>query len=157
MRKLTTFLALFTFCGLFMAGCASSLSGDVYSRDQTRTAQTVTQGVITDIRVVTVEGTDSGVGKIGGAIIGGVLGSRVDHGHGAWAIIGGTIGAIGGGLLGTTAEEHLTRVQAYEITVRENNGRVISIVQEVDNNESFQVGDHVRIISGPKGTSRVSH
>lgn len=157
MRKLTTFLALLTFCGLFLAGCASSLSGDVYSRNEARTAQTVTQGVITNIRVITVEGTDSGVGKIGGAIIGGVIGSRLNHGNGPWAIIGGTAGAIGGGVAGSAVEERLTRTQALEITVREDSGRVIAVVQEPNSRENFNVGDRVRIITGARGAARISH
>ncbi|CAK7052737.1 Outer membrane lipoprotein SlyB [Saezia sanguinis] len=154
LSMLTT--TIVTVC-LVLAGCASSLTGDVYSRDEARRSQTVRTGVITDIRTVTVEGTDSGVGKIGGAVIGGVAGSTIDGGHGRWAILGGVLGALGGGLLGSTAEERVTRTQALEITVREDSGTTRAVVQEPSSGETFQVGDRVRILTTDRGAARVSH
>ena len=142
---------------LIISGCASPLSGDTYSRDEARSAQTVRTGTITHIRTVTVEGTDSGVGKIGGAAIGGVIGSRVDGGHGAWALLGGILGGLAGGWAGTQAEERVTRTQALEITVREDSGTTRAIVQELAPGENFQVGNRVRIMTTNRGTSRVSH
>lgn len=141
---------------LTLSGCTSSLSGDTYSRDEARRTQTLRKGTIINIRTVMVEGTDSGVGKYGGAAIGGVIGSRVDGGHGAWAVLGGVIGAIGGGVAGQHAEDFITRKKMLEMTIKEDNGRTIAVVQE-EGNEPFNVGDHVNILTGDKGTTRVSH
>lgn len=139
-----------------LSGCASSLSGDTYSREEARREQTVRQGTIVSIRAVNVEGTDTGVGKVGGAVFGGVLGSRVDNGHGAWAILGGVLGALGGGVAGTKAEEWVTRKQMLEITIRNDDGRTIAVVQE-PGNDTFNVGDRVNILSSRNGVTRISH
>jgi len=143
-------------CIMTLSGCTSSLSGDTYSREEARRVHTVRWGTIVDIRMVTVEGTDTGVGKIGGAAVGGILGSRVDHGHGAWAVLGGVIGAIGGGIAGSAAEEAVTRKEMLEMTIREESGRTIVVVQE-EGNDSFQIGDHVRILTSNQGVTRISH
>lgn len=147
---------LFIALNLALSGCTSTLSGDTYSRDEARRPQTVRQGTIINIRTVTVEGTNSGVGKYGGAAVGGIIGSRVDGGHGAWAALGGVLGAIGGGLAGKGTEELVTRKKMLEITVREDSGRTIAVVQE-PGNDSFKIGDHVNILTSNKGVTRISN
>jgi len=42
---------------LALGGCASSLSGDVYSRDDARAPQTVRMGTVESVRLVQIEGT----------------------------------------------------------------------------------------------------
>lgn len=42
-----------------------------------------------------------------------------------------------------------------EITVRKDNGQVISVVQEISSNVSFHVGDRVRILT-INGTVRIA-
>lgn len=143
-------------CILPLAGCASNLTGDTYSRDEVRRTQTVRSGTITNIRTVNVEGTDSGVGTIGGAAVGGVIGSRIDGGHGAWALLGGIVGALAGGVAGTKAEEVVTRKNMLELTIREDSGRTVVVVQE-PGNESFNVGDHVELLTTNQGVTRVRH
>ena len=49
------------------AGCATSKSGDVYTRDQARREMLVRAGVVESVREVTMEGTKSGVGGLAGA------------------------------------------------------------------------------------------
>jgi len=63
---------------------------------------------------------------------------------------------VAGGLVGSAAEEGLTRTQGVEITVREDDGSMRAYVQEVQANEVFRVGERVRI-STVDGTSRVTH
>jgi len=63
------------FGALIFQGCASSKSGKVYTRDQTRQAQRVEKGTVTEVRTVKIEGTKSAVGTFGGAAIGGIGGS----------------------------------------------------------------------------------
>lgn len=147
--------AIFT-AAIGTAGCTAPLTGDTYSRDEARSAQTVDMGSITSIRTVNLEGTDSYVGKIGGAVVGGVLGSEIDHRNSAWSVLGGTVGALGGAVLGTKAEDYLTRKQALEITVKLDSGTTKSIVQE-PGSDHFQIGDRVRILTMRNGTARVSH
>ena len=135
-----------------LAGCASSKSGDVYTRDQARREQNIRMGVVESVREVLMEGTKSPVGAIAGAAVGGVAGSTLGGGKGS--TIAAVIGAVAGGLAGSAIEEGVTRKQAMEITIKMDNGQLIAIVQEGDPLE-FRSGDRVRIISSG-GESRVT-
>lgn len=136
----------------FLAACASSNSGSVYSRDDARRVQTVRTGVVESVRQVKLEGTKSPVGTIAGGAVGGIAGSSVGGGRGS--AIAAVIGAVAGGLAGSALEEGVTRKNAIEITVKIDGGALVAIVQEAD--EEFKAGDRVRLIENA-GTSRVSH
>ncbi|NIE78306.1 glycine zipper 2TM domain-containing protein [Pantoea sp. Tr-811] len=154
MRKSALLVATFTAMSLLLGGCASSLTGDSYSRDEARRVQTVRMGTIESLRPVKIEGTKTPIGGGAGAIVGGVAGSAVGGGRGS--LVAAVIGAVAGGLAGSAAEEGITRTQGVEITVREDDGSMRAYVQAVQQNEIFRVGDRVRIMT-VDGTSRVSH
>jgi len=153
MRKSALLVATFTTMSLLLGGCASSLTGDSYSRDEARRVQTVRMGTIEALRPVKIEGTKTPIGGGAGAIVGGVAGSAVGGGRGS--IVAAVIGAVAGGLAGSAAEEGLTRTQGVEITVREDDGSTRAYVQAVQENEVFRVGERVRIMT-VDGTSRVT-
>ena len=132
--------------------CASSNSGDVYSRDEARKIQTIRRGVVESVRTVKLEGTKTPIGIATGAVIGGVAGSTVGNGKGS--AIAAVIGAVAGGLLGSAVEEGITRKDALEITVKLENGSLVAIVQEAT--EQFSPGDNVRLVENGSVT-RVSH
>lgn len=135
-------------------GCASSLQGDVYSRDEARTPQVVRMGTIETLRPVRIEGTKTPIGAGAGAVVGGIAGSTVGGGRGS--AVAAVIGAVAGGLLGAASEEGLTRTQGVEITVKEDGGVTRAYVQAVKEGEIFRVGERVRILT-VNGTSRVAH
>ena len=145
-------LAVSLLAVLSVTGCASSRSGDVYSRDQARREMHVRNGVVESVREVKMEGTKSGTGTLAGAAIGGVAGSSMGSGKGH--IIGSIVGAVAGGLAGSAIEENVTKKNALEITVRLDNGSTIAVVQEMG--ENFYSGDRVRVLSG-NGSTRVTH
>jgi outer membrane lipoprotein SlyB len=149
--KVTRLIAV-SLLSVFIAACASSNSGSVYSRDDARRVQTVRTGVVESVRSVKLEGTKSPVGTIAGGAIGGIAGGSI--GHGAGSSIAAVIGAVAGGLAGSAVEEGVTRKDALEITVKLDGGPLIAIVQEAD--EEFRAGDKVRLIENGS-TSRVSH
>ncbi|MCE1181707.1 MAG: glycine zipper 2TM domain-containing protein [Rhodocyclales bacterium] len=142
-----------TLSAMLLAGCASSKSGDVYSRDQARREMTVRKGVVESVRMVRMEGTRSGVGSMAGAAVGGVAGSSLGGGKGN--IIGAVLGAVAGGIAGNSIEQGTTGKEALEITVQLDGGRMIVVVQEGAPNE-FRSGDPVRVLSGA-GDTRVTH
>ncbi|MDB6141038.1 MAG: 17 kDa surface antigen [Pseudomonas sp.] len=154
MRKSGLLVASFSALALTLGGCASSLTGDSYSRDEARQVQTVRMGTIESLRPVKIEGTKTPIGAGAGAVVGGVAGSAVGGGKGS--IITAVIGAVAGGLIGSASEEGLTRTQGVEITVREDDGTMRAYVQAVAENEVFRVGERVRIMT-VNGTSRVAH
>lgn len=137
---------------LILAACASSKSGDVYSRDQTMHEMVVRTGVVESVREVTMEGTKSGAGTLAGAAVGGVAGSTVGGGKGQ--IVGAILGAVLGGMAGTAIEENATQKSALEITVSLDSGTLIAVVQEMG--EIFHPGERVRALSG-NGSTRVTH
>lgn len=137
---------------LILAGCASSRSGDVYTRNQARQEMLVRTGIVESIREVTMEGTKSGAGTFAGAAVGGVAGSNVGGGKGQ--IVGAIIGAVVGGLTGSAIEEGVTKKSALEITVKLDGGQLIAVVQEMG--ENFNPGERVRVLSG-SGSTRVTH
>ena len=145
-------LSIALLCAAVLAGCASSRSGDVYTRDQARQEMIVRTGVVESVREVSKEGTKSGVGTFAGAAVGGVAGSHVGGGSGQ--IVGAIVGAVLGGMAGSAIEEGATKKNALEITVKLDGGQLIAIVQEMG--ETFQPGERVRVLSG-SGATRVTH
>jgi outer membrane lipoprotein SlyB len=137
---------------LLAAGCASSRSGEVYSRDQARKAQTVQMGTVQSVKAVKIEGTKSPVGALAGGAVGAGVGQAIGSGTGR--VLATVVGAVGGAVAGSAVEEGVTQKDGLEITVKLDDGKVISVVQEAD--VPFQVGERVRILTGSDGTTRVS-
>jgi outer membrane lipoprotein SlyB len=134
-----------------LIGCATSKSGDVYSRDEALREQTVRLATIESVRPVTIQGTRSGIGAAAGGVTGGVAGSGVGHGKGS--TIAGVLGAVGGGVAGQAIEEGATRKPGVEITVRLASGELRAIVQE--ETDKFVAGQKVRLLT-VGGVTRVS-
>ena len=139
--------------GLLVSGCAASMSGSAYTREQARQSQEVQMGVVQNVRNVQLEGTKSNVGTLGGAALGGLAGSEIGGGKGR--IAGAIGGAILGGVAGAAVEEGVTRRPGLEVTVHLDNGRMIAVTQEAD--EAFSPGERVRILTSYDGTARVTH
>ncbi|ACT47400.1 glycine zipper 2TM domain-containing protein [Methylotenera mobilis] len=137
---------------VFLAACASSNSGSVYSREDARKTQTVRTGTVESVRQVKLEGTKTPIGTVAGGAIGGIAGSSVGGGKGS--TIAAVLGAVVGGIAGSAAEEVATRKDALEITVKLDGGGLLAVVQEAD--EPFSAGQRVRLIENG-GTTRVSH
>lgn len=131
------------FSALIFTGCASSPYGDTYSLDDTQQIQNVSYGVIIKTEPVAIEGEGSVVGTIAGAAIGGILGSKVGGGSGS------QIAAIGGGVLGgvagNKAAQSASKRNGVNLTIKLDAGNTIAIVQEVNPDMLFQVGQRVQV------------
>lgn len=136
-----------------LSGCAPSMSGRAYSRDQVAQAQDVRLGYVESVRQIVIEGTQSGVGTMSGAMLGGLAGSNVGKGTGQ--VAGAIGGAVLGGLLGSAIEEDATRQPGLEILVELDGGRMVAVTQAAD--EPFYPGDRVKVLTGYDGTTRVAH
>lgn len=135
-----------------LGGCASSMSGGAYSREQARQVQEVKMGVVESVRQVKIEGTKSPVGTGAGAVVGGIAGSNIGAGKGS--TIGMILGAVAGGVAGSMIEEGVMSKDGLEITIKLDSGRMIAVTQEAD--EQFRVGERIRVLSGG-GVTRVTH
>ena len=151
-KTAATMICLMAIIAVVVTGCASSRSGQVYSRDHARQVQTVENGTVESVKEVVIEGTKTPIGTAAGGVAGGVLGSTVGSGSGK--AVATVIGAIAGAAAGTMAEEGITRKPGLEIIVKKDNGQTIVVVQEAD--VMIAAGDRVRIITAADGTTRVS-
>jgi len=130
---------------LFLSvGCASN-TNSTYSSSSVGTASNISYGVIVDIKIVNVDGKNSGVGTIVGAGTGGVLGSML--GGGARAHVAGAIGgAVLGGIIGNQAEKGISKTTATQFFIEKDDGSTIAVIQS--NEKGFKIGDSVMIIQG---------
>jgi outer membrane lipoprotein SlyB len=149
---ITSAVVFIAIAALLATGCASSRSGEVYSRDHARKAQNVMAGTVESVKHITIEGTKTPIGTAAGGVAGGVLGSTVGSGSGR--TVATVIGALAGAAAGTAAEEGITRKPGLEIVVKKDSGTTIVVVQEAD--VTLAPGDRVRIITAADGTTRVS-
>ena len=127
-----------------LTGCVSGLEGSSYSRSEARQIQQVEFGAILSTKPVIIEGQRTDWGELSGVMIGGIAGSSVGEGKGQQ--IATTLGAIGGAVAASVVEEKATRVQGLELTVKMDSGKILSIVQEVDEINQFQKGQRVRVL-----------
>ena len=149
----TMIKAMVCFLLLVLCSCASSRSGNVYSRDQARITHAVETGTVEMVTEVEIEGTKGQVGVVAGGAAGGAIGSTIGSGSGRTVAM--VIGAIIGGFTGAAAEGKITQKAGLEITVKLDSGTTLIVVQEAD--EAFQAGDRVRVIKGSDGTTRIRH
>lgn len=143
---------LVSVAALTLAGCASGLGAGTYERTEARRAMTVQYGTVESVRAVRLEGSNTPVGTVAGAAIGGIAGSNIGGGRGQMAAT--ILGAVAGGVAGTAIEEGVTRQRGIEVTVRLTNGQLLAVVQG-DEGEQFRPGEQVRVLRDG-ATTRVS-
>ncbi|WP_079432899.1 glycine zipper 2TM domain-containing protein [Zoogloea sp. LCSB751] len=101
-------------------------------------------GVIENVEAIQQKGEGSGLGAVGGAILGGVLGNQVGEGSGKkLARIG---GAVLGGFAGNEVERRARTISHYQVTVRMDDGTRRVITEQ--SAPSWHVGDAVRVRDG---------
>ena len=145
------FVAAAALIGLVGVGCESKTSSRVYPRAQAQTVYTVDEGKVIYVRPVEIEGSVTGLGAVAGGVMGYVVGGTIGEGSGQNVAEAG--GAIGGALAGAAIEEKASHQAGLEITVQLDSSQVVAVVQAAD--ESFEVGDRVRLLRRPDGSARV--
>jgi len=101
-------------------------------------------GVVDSVRTINDAKDTTGIGIVGGAVIGGLLGNQVGGGRGKDAAT--VAGAVGGAVAGNEVEKRAGSTQHYEITVRFEDGS--SRVFHESSPPAWQSGDHVKVIDG---------
>lgn len=98
-------------------------------------------GTVTSVETVQVQGDTNGVGAVGGAVVGGVVGHQFGNGKGKTAMT--ALGAIGGALAGNQVEKTQRRSTRYDVSVRMEDGssRTVSYTTI----PPFSSGDRVRV------------
>ena len=121
----------------------------------TQRAAVCTQcGVIESVREMQQKGDGTGLGAVGGAVVGGALGNQVGKGNGRTAMT--VLGAIGGGLAGNEVEKRMRSETVYEVHIRMDDGSVRTLTQKAAPTPGSRVvveGDTLRTTSAPEGNS----
>jgi outer membrane lipoprotein SlyB len=98
-------------------------------------------GVVQSIDKVRVDGSASALGTVGGAIVGGILGSQVGGGNGKTiATVG---GAVAGGVVGRELEKRQGTRDVWHVNVRMSNGTTRTISLDVE--PQLRVGEAVSV------------
>lgn len=115
-----------------------------YAQTQPRPAASPYAGRVTSITPITTQGKETGLGIIGGAVVGGLLGNQIGRGNGrTLATVG---GAVAGGYGGHVAENYYSRDTQYRVNVRMDNGANRSFTYRAA--PGFQPGDRVHVENG---------
>ena len=112
------------------------------SKYQAGKIETVLIGTILQLESVIIDG-DRDLGASAGAAVGADLGSDNDKAPVAAGVIGALIGSAVGAEIGSKVNEK----RAIELTIELDNGKIISIVQEVSEKYSFFEGQKVKIVN----------
>ena len=126
---------------MILPGCAATQpSARSYSYSQAQKSEAMTTATVIGLQQVTITpDNSSGVGMAVGAIAGGGVGHVI--GAGVGNIIATALGAIGGGVAGNAIERKVTVKSGYNIALRLDDGRTMTVTQMDD--ILLQVGQKV--------------
>jgi outer membrane lipoprotein SlyB len=101
-------------------------------------------GTVAAISAVRQEGHGTGIGAVGGAVAGGLIGNQFGAGGGRAAMT--VLGAVGGGFAGNSVEKHIRSTTSYSVRVQMENGKTRYFTYHEA--PPFQQGQRVRVENG---------
>ena len=101
-------------------------------------------GNIESVREIKTRAQGSGVGAVGGAVLGGLLGNQVGGGNGRKLAT--VAGAVGGAVVGNQVEGNMKATTSYEVRVRLDDGNHRTF--QLQNLDGFNTGDRVKVVDG---------
>ncbi len=141
-RFLELGLSVAVLCAL--GGCGPDYSPNTYAAAAAQQAAKVERGVIVGFREVAIS-ADGTVGTVTGGAAGGLVGAQAPGGGFASAI-GALGGTVIGGIVGSTVEHATDDSRAFEYIVRQPNGDLVSVTQK--DKEPLAIGLTVLVITG---------
>jgi outer membrane lipoprotein SlyB len=155
MRYKRTISTVVVVVAAFVTGCQSTNQGSkTYKSSQTQRAQSVQYGTVLAVADVTIAPDSTAGGAVGGAVVGGILGHAITgRSSSSTRRVGATLGAVGGAAAGSAAARTGGTKPGVEIEVELDDGRVMVIVQEKD--DEYAVGDKVRVLTLSDRSMRV--
>jgi outer membrane lipoprotein SlyB len=128
-----------------LAGCAPSLTPDIYATRAVQQANRVEQGVVVQVRRVRVEAEGS-TGAAAGAGIGAAAGGAATVGNSFVRTLGAIGGGVVGGLVGSATERVAGDTPAHEYIVRRGDGVLLAVTQQ--DAVPLALGQRVLVITG---------
>ncbi|MES2019249.1 MAG: glycine zipper 2TM domain-containing protein [Pseudomonadota bacterium] len=101
-------------------------------------------GNVESVREIKTRAQGSGVGAVGGAVLGGLLGNQVGGGNGRKLAT--VAGAVGGAVVGNQVEGNMKASISYEVRVRLDDGNHRTF--HLQNQNGFSSGDRVKVVDG---------
>lgn len=101
-------------------------------------------GRVEAVHTVQTAASPSGVGVVGGAVVGGLLGNQIGGGSGR--TLATVAGAVGGGYAGNEIEKNTRKRTTYQVRVRMEDGKIRNF--PYNNPPPWREGDRVRIVDG---------
>jgi outer membrane lipoprotein SlyB len=98
-------------------------------------------GQVVLINTVRTAEPTTGLGALGGAVLGGLAGTQVGNGRGRTAAT--IVGALGGGLAGNTVEHAVHKATTYDVQVRMEDGSYRNFSYQTD--PGLQTGQRVHV------------
>jgi outer membrane lipoprotein SlyB len=140
------FFILFLVPILTLSGCVTQSTRPTEPTARTaRSAQSVQEGVILDLKLITLKG-NTAVAQTSGAVLGGYIGNVLTRDRNEiTTVLGTATGAALGSAVGQIAADIAIDQQGVELIIKLPH-RIVSIVQQTDERAQFSVGDTVWII-----------
>ena len=126
------------------------IANAAYQRNTARPVNEVVFGTVDTVRYITqqdiVKSQGSGWETLLGAVVGGVVGNQ--FGGGTGKEVATAVGAVAGaGIARNHAnQEYRVEYRLVEILIKTEKGKLIDVIQDIDNNMLFERGDKVRIL-----------
>ncbi len=133
---------------IILTACGANLNIDRYETSGAGTVNTVSEGVIINVRPVTIATENGEVGELAGGIVGGVAGGMIGD-NTLTQTIGAVGGAVLGGYLGGKAQEGLSMQGGMEYIVKLDSGKSVTLTQGDD--VKFFVGQRVYVLDADYG------
>lgn len=121
-----------------------------YQRNQARPVNEVVFGTVDTVRYISqqdiVHSKANGWETLLGAVVGGLIGHQFGDGHGRQVAT--AVGAIAGaGIVRHQGEQsYQVEYRLVEILIKTKDGKLIDVIQDIDNQMLFAAGDRVRIL-----------
>jgi len=109
-------------------------------------------GTVESVKSEKHKGEGTGLGAVGGAVLGGVVGHQMGGGNGKKALT--VLGAVGGGLAGHEAEKQVRSTTVYQVQMRMDDGSTRTVTQNTAPavGARFEVeGSHLKPLVAAKG------
>jgi outer membrane lipoprotein SlyB len=127
-----------------LSGCAPSYSPNTYAAAAAQQASKVDRGVVIGVREVKIS-ADASLGTVTGAAAGGIAGSTVDD-SGPVKALSALGGSVLGGLVGSGVQHAEGDATAFEYIVRESDASLVSVTQR--DKAPLPIGERVLVIAG---------
>jgi outer membrane lipoprotein SlyB len=153
-KQTSLIIASAALAAVLLSGCARQISSEVYSESHMGEASRTYAGIVASVRKVQVapEKLENNVlGGGVGALGGGLAASHIGGGKGNVAAT--AAGAVAGAVAGAYAEQMLKTQDALEYVVKLRGGEMRTVVQAPS--PAFAVGQPVLVVVAQNGRSRV--